>query len=391
MELTVKLQVFEGPLDLLLHLLEKNKVNIYDIPIVEITNQYMENIAPALLDWFYANRRILPFREDPTPYHVWLSEIMLQQTRVSAALPYYERFLAALPDIPALAGCEEEKLHKLWEGLGYYSRVRNLQKAAKIVCAQYGGQLPADYNALLALPGIGEYTAGAIASISFGLPVPAVDGNVLRVFARLYNDPRLVTDPQVKREFTARVMEHQPPAKAGDYNQALMELGALVCLPNGAPLCEQCPLGTLCRARAAGTALSLPQKTPPKARRITPVTVALVLNEGRVLLQQRPAKGLLAGLWQPVLWEDTTLTAAETAARLAALGLDCTGVHFTPLPAAKHIFTHIEWHQSGYFLTVPEQPAPAGCVWAGKEQLEAAYTLPGAFKVYKKLLLTKLL
>ena len=271
----------------------------------------MENIAPALLNWFYANRRILPFREDPTPYHVWLSEIMLQQTRVSAALPYYERFLAALPDIPALAGCEEEKLHKLWEGLGYYSRVRNLQKAAKIVCAQYGGQLPADYNALLALPGIGEYTAGAIASISFGLPVPAVDGNVLRVFARLYNDPRLVTDPQVKREFTARVMEHQPPAKAGDYNQALMELGALVCLPNGAPLCEQCPLGTLCRARAAGTALSLPQKTPPKARRITPVTVALVLNEGRVLLQQRPAKGLLAGLWQPLLWEGEALSAGS--------------------------------------------------------------------------------
>ena len=211
------------------------------------------------------------------------------------------------------------------------------------------------------------------------------------MFARLYNAPRLVTDPQVKREFTARVMEHQPPAKAGDYNQALMELGALVCLPNGAPLCEQCPLGRLCRARAAGTALSLPQKTPPKARRITPVTVALVLNEGRVLLQQRPAKGLLAGLWQPVLWEDTTLTAAEPAARLAALGLDCTGAPFPPLPAAKHIFTHIEWHQSGYFLTVPEQPAPAGCVWAGKEQLEAAYTLPGAFKVYKKLLLTKLL
>ena len=348
-------------------------------------------IPKPLLKWYDNNRRILPWREDPAPYRVWVSEIMLQQTRVSAALPYYERFLAALPDIPALAGCEEEKLHKLWEGLGYYSRVRNLQKAAKIVCAQYGGQLPADYNALLALPGIGEYTAGAIASISFGLPVPAVDGNVLRVFARLYNDPRLVTDPQVKREFTARVMEHQPPAKAGDYNQALMELGALVCLPNGAPLCEQCPLGTLCRARAAGTALSLPQKTPPKARRITPVTVALVLNEGRVLLQQRPAKGLLAGLWQPVLWEDTTLTAAETAARLAALGLDCTGAHFTPLPAAKHIFTHIEWHQSGYFLTVPEQPAPAGCVWAGKEQLEAAYTLPGAFKVYKKLLLTKLL
>ena len=198
----------------------------------------MENIAPALLDWFYKNRRILPFREDPTPYHVWLSEVMLQQTRVSAVLPYYERFLAALPDIPALAACDEEKLHKLWEGLGYYSRVRNLQKAAKIVCEQYGGQLPADYAALRALPGIGDFTAGAIASISFGIPVPAVDGNVLRVFSRLYNDPGVITDPKVKKAFTARVMEHQPPEKAGDYNQALMELGALVCVPNGAPLCD---------------------------------------------------------------------------------------------------------------------------------------------------------
>ena len=231
----------------------------------------MENISPALLHWFHANHRILPFRSDPTPYHVWLSEIMLQQTRVSAALPYYERFLAALPDIPALAACEEEKLHKLWEGLGYYSRVRNLQKAAKLVCAQYGGELPADYDALRALPGIGDYTAGAIASISFGLPVPAVDGNVLRVFSRLYNDDRLITDPKVKRAFTARVMEHQPPAAPGDYNQALMELGALVCVPNGAPLCAQCPLAHLCAAHAAGTALTLPRKAPPKARRIEPV------------------------------------------------------------------------------------------------------------------------
>ena len=160
----------------------------------------MENISPALLEWFYKNRRSLPFREDPTPYHVWLSEVMLQQTRVSAVLPYYYRFLEALPDIPALAACEEEKLHKLWEGLGYYSRVRNLQKGRKSSSVQqYGGQLPADYAALLALPGIGEYTAGAIASISFGLPVPAVDGNVLRVFSRLYNDPGVITEPAVKR------------------------------------------------------------------------------------------------------------------------------------------------------------------------------------------------
>ena len=255
----------------------------------------MENISPALLHWFHANHRILPFRSDPTPYHVWLSEIMLQQTRVSAALPYYERFLAALPDIPALAACEEEKLHKLWEGLGYYSRVRNLQKAAKLVCAQYGGELPADYDALRALPGIGDYTAGAIASISFGLPVPAVDGNVLRVFSRLYNDDRLITDPKVKRAFTARVMEHQPPAAPGDYNQALMELGALVCVPNGAPLCAQCPLAHLCAAHAAGTALTLPRKAAPKARRIEPVTLALVRSPEGVLLQQRPGKGRACG------------------------------------------------------------------------------------------------
>ena len=328
----------------------------------------MENIAPALLEWFYKNQRILPFRTDPSPYHVWLSEIMLQQTRVSAALPYYERFLAALPDIPALAACEEEKLHKLWEGLGYYSRVRNLQKAARIVCEQYGGQLPADYDALRALPGIGDYTAGAIASISFGLAVPAVDGNVLRVFSRLYNDPGVITEPAVKRAFTARVMEHQPPEKAGDYNQALMELGALVCVPNGAPLCEQCPLASLCEARRAGTALELPHKAAPKARRIEPVTV------------------VLAGLWQPVLWEGEALADGEVLARLRAMGLDTGCAAPDALPAAKHIFSHIEWHMSGILLHLPAQDAPAGCVWASREALQAEYTLPGAFKSYKKLM-----
>ena len=162
-----------------------------------------------------------------------------------------------------------------------------------------------------------------------------------------------------------------------------MELGALVCVPNGAPLCEQCPLGTLCRARAAGTALSLPQKTPPKARRITPVTVALVLNEGRVLLQQRPAKGLLAGLWQPLLWESEHLLQAEVLARLAALGVDTGTAVPEALPAAKHIFSHIEWLLSGVALTVPEQAAPAGCVWASREELRTTYTLPGAFAAYK--------
>ena len=346
----------------------------------------MENISSALLDWFYKNHRILPFRTDPSPYHVWLSEIMLQQSRVSAALPYYERFLAALPDIPALAACEEEKLHKLWEGLGYYSRVRNLQKAARIVCEQYGGQLPADYDALRALPGIGDYTAGAVASISFGIPVPAVDGNVLRVFSRLYNDPAAVTEPAVKKAFTARVMEHQPPDAPGDYNQALMELGALVCVPNGAPLCEKCPLAHLCAARAAGTALELPRKAAPKPCRLQPVTLALLESPAGFLLQQRPQKGLLAGLWQPVLWEGEALAAGEVLARLQAMGLDTGTAAPEALPAAKHIFSHIEWHMNGILLHVPAQDAPAGCVWASREALQAEYTLPGAFKSYKKLM-----
>ena len=336
----------------------------------------MENISPALLDWFYKNRRSLPFRKDPTPYHVWLSEVMLQQTRVSAVLPYYYRFLEELPDIPALAACGEERLHKLWEGLGYYSRVRNLQKAAKLVCAQYGGQLPADYAALRALPGIGEYTAGAIASISFGLPVPAVDGNVLRVFSRLYNDPGVITEPAVKKTFTARVMEHQPPEKAGDYNQALMELGALVCLPNGAPKCEVCPLAAQCKGRAAGRAEQLPVKTAKPEKTLVPVTAALITGPQGVLLQRRPSKGLLAGLWQPLAFEGTAMTQPELDAALRAIGL-CVQWQ-APLQSTRHVFTHRIWQISGFCGTATG-PAPEGCVWASRAELNGEYAVPSAF------------
>ena len=356
----------------------------------------MENIAPALLAWFDQNKRLLPFRTDPSPYHVWVSEIMLQQTRVSAALPYYERFVRELPTIQALAACGEERLHKLWEGLGYYSRVRNLQKAARIVCEQYGGELPADYAALRALPGIGDYTAGAIASISFGQAVPAVDGNVLRVFARLYNDPACVSDPAVRRSFTARVMAHQPADRPGSYNEALMELGALVCLPGGEPLCGQCPLAALCGANRAGTQLALPVKTQPKPRRVEPVAVALVQSPEGWLLQRRPDTGLLAGLWQPVLWENKTFAAPEQMQQaLAALGVQTAALWglpgraagAQPLPAAKHVFSHVEWHMGGWCFSAPAQPLPEGFVWASRARLEAEYTLPGAFKAYKKWML----
>ena len=285
-----------------------------------------DTITKPLLKWYGENKRVLPWREKKNPYEIWVSEIMLQQTRVEAVKPFYERFMRELPNVAALAVCPEEKLLKLWEGLGYYNRVRNMQKAAQKIMEVYDGVFPADYEALKGLPGIGNYTAGAVASIAFCIPVPAVDGNVLRVFSRLYNDPGVITEPPVKRAFTARVMEHQPPEKAGDYNQALMELGALVCVPNGAPLCERCPLASLCEARMVGTALELPHKAAPKARRIEPVTVVLAEDaEERFLLQQRPQKGLLAGLWQPLLWEGEALSAEEVCARLEALGLACEG------------------------------------------------------------------
>ena len=346
------------------------------------------NMLPELLlPWYRENHRCLPWRETKEPYHIWLSEIMLQQTRVEAVKGYYARFLAALPTVEALANCDDDALHKLWEGLGYYSRVRNLKKAAQVIQERYNGQFPGEYDAVLALPGIGEYTAGAVCSIAFDLPVPAVDGNVLRVFSRLYNDPGVITEPAVKKAFTARVMEHQPPEKAGDYNQALMELGALVCVPNGAPLCGQCPLAEVCLARAAGTTAQLPQKAKPKPRKLVPVTLALVESPAGFLVQQRPQKGLLAGLWQPVLWEGEHLLQAEVLARLTALGLDTGTAAPTALPAAKHIFTHIEWLMSGVQLHVAAQSAPAGYVWASREQLRTTYALPGAFRAYKPLLL----
>ena len=254
----------------------------------------MQPIAAPLLQWFNANKRLLPFRQEPSAYHIWVSEIMLQQTRVAAAIPYYERFIAALPDPAALAACEPDALRKLWQGLGYYNRVSNMQKAARIVCEQYGGDLPADYEALRSLPGIGDYTAGAVASIAFGIPVPAVDGNVLRVFARLYNDDADVMTPAAKKAFTVRVVDQMPKATPGPYNEALMELGALVCVP-GAPRCEVCPLAQLCQGYAAGRAAELPVKPAPKAKGRVPVTVALIESERGVLLQRRPARGLLAG------------------------------------------------------------------------------------------------
>ena len=334
----------------------------------------MERIAPLLLPWFEANKRLLPFRQEPSAYHIWVSEIMLQQTRVAAALPYYERFIRELPAAAALAACDADTLHKLWQGLGYYNRVNNMQKAARVVCERYGGELPADYDALRALPGIGEYTAGAIASIAFGIPAPAVDGNVLRVFARLYNDDADITKPETKRKFTERVLDQMPKTAPGPYNEALMELGALVCVPNAAPQCLACPLAPVCRGFAAGRAEQLPVKPPKKEKERLPVTVALVQSPAGLLLQRRPDKGLLAGLWQPAAFENQAMNREQLTAALAALGVDAALDQ--PLQPARHVFTHKIWQLSGWAGSAPAVPLPEGWVWGRPED----YPLPSAFE-----------
>ncbi len=340
----------------------------------------MGAVAQALLPWFEKNRRLLPFRQEPSAYHIWVSEIMLQQTRVAAALPYYERFVAELPDPAALAACPPDRLRKLWQGLGYYSRAANMQKAARIVCERYGGVLPASWEALRALPGIGDYTAGAIASIAFGIPAPAVDGNVLRVFARLFDDDADITRPAVRRLFTRRVMEQMPPDAPGPYNEALMELGALVCLP-AAPRCDACPLAALCRGRASGRAAALPCKPPKKEKTRLPVTVALVESPAGLLLQRRPAGGLLANLWQPPAFEGRTLTRDQLDGELARLGVRVRWE--AALPAARHVFTHRIWELGGWRGRAAAAAAlPDGYAWARGEELAERYPVPSAFRAY---------
>ncbi len=339
-------------------------------------------VAP-LTAWYADNRRLLPWRQNPTPYHVWVSEIMLQQTRIEAVIPYFERFMKTLPDIASLAEVPDDILMKLWEGLGYYSRARNLKKAAGVMMQRFAGELPRDYELLLSLPGIGEYTAGAIASIAYGIPVPAVDGNVLRVMARIDNCADDIMQPKVRKAFRERLCGIIPTDDPGGFNQALMELGERICLPNTSPRCETCPIADFCAAKASGTQDQLPVRIVKKSRRIEPKTVLVIrtVRDGKrqVLLHKRPDTGLLAGLWElPNLdgdYTDRPLPAAFDGCTVKAV-----------LPRGKHIFTHIEWHLSGLLLDVPDTDLPIGCVWADTAALHQQYALPTAFQTYSRLL-----
>ena len=344
--------------------------------------------AEHLLNWYRQNQRPLPWRDEPTPYRVWISETMLQQTRIEAARSYFVRFVQELPDVPALADVSDDRLMKLWEGLGYYSRARNLKKAAQILMRDFDGALPADYDALSSLPGIGPYTAGAVASIAFGLPYPAVDGNVLRVAARLCDYSEDVLAPSSRRELTEQVRLWLPSEAPGMFNQAIMELGETVCLPRTAPHCEQCPLYGICLGASRGTAAQLPVRSPRTARRIEKRTVFVCLSDAsadrppQVLLRKRPDTGLLAGLWELPNLPAESLTSPEDWA--AQLGLSVRKI--VPLPAGRHLFTHVEWQMTGLALLCRAPVPVENGVWATEAQLRKIYALPSAFRVYSRAL-----
>ena len=336
-----------------------------------------EKLGEKLCMWYDAGHRELPWRQDREPYHVWLSEIMLQQTRVEAVKGYYARFLSELPTIKALSDCPPDRLTKLWEGLGYYSRVWNLQKAAKVIMDEHGGAFPETYEAVRALPGVGDYTAGAICSICFDLPTPAVDGNVLRVLSRVMEDGAPVTNQKTKTAYRAALLPLYEAGSRGKLTQALMELGAMVCVPNGAPKCEICPLRDVCLANAHGTWEKYPVKEAKKAKREEEKTVFYLTCDGCLAVRKRESKGLLAGLWELPNVEGK-LDAAQ--ALLFAEKAGCEPAELLKSVERVHVFTHIIWRMRCYYIVCKEKSPEF--VWADAERRKTDVALPTAFRMF---------
>lgn len=349
---------------------------------VPVKLSQIEIVSELLLSWYDGGRRILPWREDATPYHVWVSEIMLQQTRVEAVKPYYDRFIKALPDIEHLAQAGEEELLKLWEGLGYYNRVRNLKKAAQVIVEEYGGVMPKEYDELIKLPGIGSYTAGAVSSIAYGRKVPAVDGNVLRVLSRLRGDERDISIQSVRIAIEEELSLSMPEERPGDFNQALMELGAVVCIPTGMPHCTECPWEGFCMAHIQGRELDFPYKTPKKPRVVEKKTVLVIRDENKAALKKRPKSGLLAGMYEfPCL--EGHLTGRQVLEYLKEEGLSVLKIE--PLQSSKHIFTHKEWHMIGYAVKVDElaeNKNSGNMIFVEQQEAKERYPIPSAYRAY---------
>lgn len=335
------------------------------------------DITNPLLEWYRNNHRDLKWRKTREPFYIWISEIMLQQTRVEAVKGYYDRFLAEIPDIRTLALVSEEKLLKLWEGLGYYNRARNLQKAAKVIVEEFDGHFPESYDEVIKLPGIGEYTAGAICSICFDLPTPAIDGNVLRVVMRLLNCYDNIDDLKIKRKVREMLLPLYENGNQGTLTQAFMELGALICVPNGAPKCMECPLRHLCEACKLDTYSLLPVRKEKKKRRIEEKTVFILHDGDKYGIRKRGSKGLLANLWE-FYHTDTKLNASDAVKFISEEG-------FQPVRIEKeipytHIFSHVEWRMTAYYIECRHRSE--NLLWIDKKEFETTYALPTAFRVF---------
>ena len=339
----------------------------------------MQEIVEPLLEWYQKNRRELPWRKDNDAYHVWISEIMLQQTRIESVINYYNRFMRELPTVESLSKISEEKLLKLWEGLGYYSRARNLKKAAELIVNEYNGQMPASYVELLKLPGVGEYTAGAIASICYNEKVTAVDGNVLRVISRVIGSKKNVLLPETKKEIEVMLKEITPK-ESGNFNEGLMELGELICLPNGVPVCEKCPIRHYCKAYRENLTSEIPVRIKKVKRKKEEKTVfVLITNNNEIAIEKRAEKGLLSGMYQLPNIEGF-YTPEELKKIIAKWQLQAADIRF--IKEEKHIFTHIDWYMKGYFVKVEKKNRQF--LWVSPQELTEKYPLPTAFQKFTK-------
>ena len=350
------------------------------VPVV-LENPELYELREPIVNWFRKEKRNLPWRNHVNAYRVWVSEIMLQQTRVEAVKPFFHRFMKELPTIEDLANAPEDKLLKLWEGLGYYNRVRNMQKAAVQIMEDYNGVFPENYEDILNLTGIGSYTAGAISSFAFGQAKPAVDGNVLRVISRILASDEDIMKASVKTKMEKKLEKIIPEDAPSDFNQGLIELGAIVCVPNGEPKCDICPVSHICKARKEGRQMELPVKKKTKERRIEERTVLVFQDGDTVAIRKRPSKGLLAGLYEfPNI--EGHLSMDKVVSYSKEIGL--TPIFVKELPEAKHIFSHVEWRMKGYAVRVDE--LEKNCrelmIFARPEEIQDKYSVPAAFEAY---------
>ena len=345
-----------------------------------------QQIPTLLLSWYDRHARILPWRSDPSPYRVWVSEIMLQQTRVETVRSYFERFIRSIPDVEALANATEEELLKLWEGLGYYRRVINMRKAAETIVQNYNGKIPNRYEELIKLSGIGEYTAAAISSIAFGERQAVVDGNVLRVVSRITAYDKDIRDPKAKKDIRAHLTDILPNDRVGDFNQAIMELGATVCLPTGEPKCDVCPLKNICKAFKEDLTAQIPYKSAAKKREIEYKTVLIYTDDkDRTAMRKRKNSGLLAGLWEfPNVDQKMSLKEMKKYLEERKISYD----QIQKLGETKHIFTHKEWHMTGYRIFTTEAFLIDDAQWFDQARIGSKLAVPSAFTFFMQKLKT---